>query len=485
VRCCRALYKPPLQTVWPQPMGLDAWWRFAQANKVKIGVHISPWCASSHCPTASQGAPSLSTTLSPSKSPQRAPGPLDFTTLPETETARARPQTMHAMLNTGCPPALAVALSLLTTNLSDPIFGDVLGALRTLACASGWLVLPTPRDAFVPYCPLMKAALPPCIVTASSPCWTNLQGVARGTLPRLTLGIHTWLCRGRRRWRYATAVAGAAALPTRMSLVEGRHQHGVPRKHIIRTLRGNRILFNTSSQTPNPCVQEGERTPGWGSSAWTPNPYAAANKISGTGSGWGGAKTVLLEREFVRASNWWASPGPPASGGWDESSWVSPLKSMPTHTPTQSQQSTPTPTFGAPTPASAPTPGGPGYGATMYNAQTPRGYLPTPPPSRCSTAITRASTAAEEIDRERERRCQQSNENHVPETPINSDPVTAPPPPSPPQNHTQRLAHPHPSMLSLKDVTNAHGSEDGMRRWPVYPERHSTTERRPSIGKPQ
>jgi hypothetical protein len=39
------------------------------------------------------------------------------------------------------------------------------------------------------------------------------------------------------------------------------------------------------------------------------------------------------------------------------------------------QQSAPTPAFGAPTPASAPTPGGPGYGSTVYNAQTPAGMF--------------------------------------------------------------------------------------------------------------
>ena len=39
------------------------------------------------------------------------------------------------------------------------------------------------------------------------------------------------------------------------------------------------------------------------------------------------------------------------------------------------RQSAPTPAFGAPTPASAPTPGGPGYGSTVYNAQTPAGMF--------------------------------------------------------------------------------------------------------------
>ncbi|KAH9996227.1 hypothetical protein BJV77DRAFT_960644 [Russula vinacea] len=129
---------------------------------------------------------------------------------------------------------------------------------------------------------------------------------------------------------------------------------------------GGRTPFNTGSQTPNPYAQEGGRTPGWGTSARTPNPYAAAaNKSSGTGSGWGGATPAWggatpkpsswnESSSTPAANNGWASPAPPTSGGWGETSW-----------------SAPTPAFGAPTPASAPTPGGPGYGATMYNAQTP------------------------------------------------------------------------------------------------------------------
>jgi hypothetical protein len=101
---------------------------------------------------------------------------------------------------------------------------------------------------------------------------------------------------------------------------------------------GGRTPFNTSSQTPNPYAQEGGRTPGWGSSARTPNPYAAANKSTGTGSGsgfggatpaWGGATpkpSSWTESSSAPANNGWTSPGPPASGDWGESSWVSPLK---------------------------------------------------------------------------------------------------------------------------------------------------------------
>ena len=63
------------------------------------------------------------------------------------------------MLNAGWPALLAALSFLLTTNLSDSIFGDVLGALQTLARAARCLALPTPRDAFLTA--LAKAAFPP------------------------------------------------------------------------------------------------------------------------------------------------------------------------------------------------------------------------------------------------------------------------------------------------------------------------------------
>jgi hypothetical protein len=72
----------------------------------------------------------------------RAPGPLDTTTLPETELARAGLQTVRVMLNAGWPALLAALSFLLTTNLSDPLFGDVLGTLQTLARTSGSLACP-------------------------------------------------------------------------------------------------------------------------------------------------------------------------------------------------------------------------------------------------------------------------------------------------------------------------------------------------------
>ncbi|KAH9965290.1 hypothetical protein BC827DRAFT_846215 [Russula dissimulans] len=131
----------------------------------------------------------------------------------------------------------------------------------------------------------------------------------------------------------------------------------------------------------------------------------------------------------------------------------------------------------APTPQSTPAP-------IITAPPPPTPPPPPPPPPRRPTGISRASTAAEVIERERERRRRQSSENRGPETPIASVPAPPPPPPPQPQSHALRLAQPRPSMLSLKDVSNPHGAEEGMQR--RYTERRSaTSERRPSIGKPQ
>ena len=74
-----------------------------------------------------------------SPEPVRAPGPLNRSTLPESEPARGGLQTVRAMLNAVWPVLLATLSFLLTTNLSDALFGGALGALRTLAHAAGCL----------------------------------------------------------------------------------------------------------------------------------------------------------------------------------------------------------------------------------------------------------------------------------------------------------------------------------------------------------
>jgi len=98
-----------------------------------------------------------------SPEPVRAPGSLDPSTLTESEPARIGLQTMRAMLIVVWP-ALLAALFLLITNLSDPVFGNVLGALQVFASTAGWLALPALRDAFLTV--LAKAALPPRVVAA-------------------------------------------------------------------------------------------------------------------------------------------------------------------------------------------------------------------------------------------------------------------------------------------------------------------------------
>jgi hypothetical protein len=104
---------------------------------------------------------------------------------------------------------------------------------------------------------------------------------------------------------------------------------------------GGRTPFTSISQTPNPYTQDGGRTPGWGPSARTPNPYTAPAASKGsTGSGWGGATpgwgggtpkppapTWNESSPAPQSNPGWASPGPTSSGGggWGggESSWVS------------------------------------------------------------------------------------------------------------------------------------------------------------------
>jgi hypothetical protein len=90
--------------------------------------------ASSHSPMASRGIPSLSTTPSQSGNhPRVQPSPC---------VHRARltllrcPKPSQPAHDAGCSGLLAALSLLLTTNLSDSIFGDVLGTLQMLAHAA-------------------------------------------------------------------------------------------------------------------------------------------------------------------------------------------------------------------------------------------------------------------------------------------------------------------------------------------------------------
>jgi hypothetical protein len=143
---------------------------FATFRSYPGDVLISPWRAISRLsPQRPRGVylPSLQHPRGPKTTrgftePVRAPGPLGPTALPETKPARVGPQTVHAMLNAGWPALLAAHSFLLTTNLSDSIFGGhpTVGALQTLARAAGRLALPTH---------VMRSSLPSHSHHASSP----------------------------------------------------------------------------------------------------------------------------------------------------------------------------------------------------------------------------------------------------------------------------------------------------------------------------
>ena len=83
--------------------------------------------ASSRSATASQGTRSLSTTPFPSRSPpadRQSPWAYQARS-----THRLDPNpSPRAMLNAGWPALLAALSFLLTTKLSDPLFGDIVGA---------------------------------------------------------------------------------------------------------------------------------------------------------------------------------------------------------------------------------------------------------------------------------------------------------------------------------------------------------------------
>lgn len=65
-----------------------------------------------------------------SPEPLRAPGRLDLSTLLKYEPAHVGLQTVRTMVSAVWPVLFATFSFLLTTNPSDPLFGDVLSALQ-------------------------------------------------------------------------------------------------------------------------------------------------------------------------------------------------------------------------------------------------------------------------------------------------------------------------------------------------------------------
>ncbi|EJU01163.1 hypothetical protein DACRYDRAFT_22928 [Dacryopinax primogenitus] len=99
-----------------------------------------------------------------------APRALDMKELPSDNSETQRLRLSYAMTESGWPALLASLSFFMSTNLSDELFVDVLGAFRALIYVSGVLGLATPRDAF--FTSLSKFAVPPRTVSAYD-AWTD------------------------------------------------------------------------------------------------------------------------------------------------------------------------------------------------------------------------------------------------------------------------------------------------------------------------
>ena len=94
----------------------------------------------------------------------RAPPALDLSTLPQDEPVTHQLQTVHDMVESGWPALLAALSFLISTNLSDELFVDVLASYQALTTVSGMLGLTTPRDAF--FTSLARLAIPTRVVSS-------------------------------------------------------------------------------------------------------------------------------------------------------------------------------------------------------------------------------------------------------------------------------------------------------------------------------
>ncbi|KAL0948488.1 hypothetical protein HGRIS_011055 [Hohenbuehelia grisea] len=94
----------------------------------------------------------------------RAPPALDFATLPQDQASTAQLQIVRDIIDAGWPALLAALSFVITTNLSDELFVDVLTSYQALTNVAGMLGLVTPRDAFITS--LAKYAIPGRVVSS-------------------------------------------------------------------------------------------------------------------------------------------------------------------------------------------------------------------------------------------------------------------------------------------------------------------------------
>lgn len=94
----------------------------------------------------------------------RAPAALDLSTLPQDDHATEHLIIVRSMVENGWPALLAALSFIISTNLSDELFIDVLSSYQALTNVAGMLALSTPRDAL--FNSLSKFAIPSRVVSS-------------------------------------------------------------------------------------------------------------------------------------------------------------------------------------------------------------------------------------------------------------------------------------------------------------------------------
>ncbi|KAG1875783.1 hypothetical protein F4604DRAFT_1903720 [Suillus subluteus] len=93
-----------------------------------------------------------------------APAALDLSTLPQDDPATQHLIIVRCMVESGWPALLAALSFIISTNLSDELFVDVLSSYQALTNVAGMLALSTPRDAL--FNSLSKFAIPSRVVSS-------------------------------------------------------------------------------------------------------------------------------------------------------------------------------------------------------------------------------------------------------------------------------------------------------------------------------
>lgn len=94
----------------------------------------------------------------------RAPAALDLSALPQDEPSTKGLRTVRDMIESGWPALLAGLSYIVSTNLSDELFAEVLASYQAMTNVSGMLAFMTPRDAF--FTSLSKLAIPTRVVSS-------------------------------------------------------------------------------------------------------------------------------------------------------------------------------------------------------------------------------------------------------------------------------------------------------------------------------